>query len=86
MYIRFAFSYLLPNPLSFIVRKYVEGLQEATQLLDLLAAGGSEEVEPTRAVVGRQALYADVKLLDFISFASLISFFSIFLLLPLWLE
>ena len=44
-----------------IVRKYVEGLKDSTQLLDLLAAVGSEDVEPTRAAAGRQVLYPDVR-------------------------
>ncbi|KAF8900484.1 mitotic control protein dis3 [Gymnopilus junonius] len=41
------------------VRKYVEGMKGATQLLDLLAAEGTSEIEPTKAVAGRQALYPD---------------------------
>ncbi|KAG6853480.1 hypothetical protein C0991_004096 [Blastosporella zonata] len=41
------------------VRKYVEGMKEPTQLLDLLAAEGSNDIEPTKAVAGRQALYPD---------------------------
>ena len=45
---------------SHAVRKYVEGTKEPTQLLDLLAAVGSDDIEPTRAVAGRQALYSDV--------------------------
>lgn len=44
-----------------IVRKYVERMKESTQLLDLLAAVGSEDLEPTKATVGRQALYPDVR-------------------------
>ena len=44
----------------FIVRKYVEGMKDSTQLLDLLAAVGSEDMEPTRAAAGRQVLYPDV--------------------------
>ena len=43
------------------VRKYVEGMKDATQLLDLLAAEGSNEIEPTKAVAGRQALYPEVR-------------------------
>lgn len=43
-----------------IVRKYVEGMKDSTQLLDLLAAVGSEDIEPTKATAGRQALYPDV--------------------------
>lgn len=45
----------------FIVRKYVEGTKDSTQLLDLLAAVGSEDLEPTRAAAGRQVLYPDVR-------------------------
>ncbi|KAF8188678.1 hypothetical protein BJ912DRAFT_968181 [Pholiota molesta] len=41
------------------VRKYVEGMPEATQLLDLLAAEGTYEIEPTKAAGGRQALYPE---------------------------
>lgn len=41
------------------VRKYVEEMKDPTQLLDLLAAVGSDDIEPTRAVAGRQALYSD---------------------------
>ncbi|KAG7440552.1 RNB-domain-containing protein [Guyanagaster necrorhizus] len=41
------------------LRRYVEGMINATQLLDLLAAAGSDEIEPTKAVEGRQALYPD---------------------------
>jgi exosome complex exonuclease DIS3/RRP44 len=42
------------------VRQYVEGMANATQLLDLLAAEGSEEIEPTMAVASRRALYSEV--------------------------
>ncbi|KAG6808306.1 hypothetical protein H0H92_004576 [Tricholoma furcatifolium] len=41
------------------VRKYVEGMKDPTQLLDLLAAEGSNDIEPTKAAGGRQALYPD---------------------------
>ncbi|PBK71312.1 RNB-domain-containing protein [Armillaria solidipes] len=44
---------------SISVRRYVEGMSNATQLLDLLAAAGSDEIEPTKAAAGRQALYPD---------------------------
>jgi exosome complex exonuclease DIS3/RRP44 len=43
------------------VRKYVEGTKDATQLLDLLVAEGSNEIEPTKALAGRQALYPEVR-------------------------
>ncbi|KAJ7600823.1 hypothetical protein C8J56DRAFT_1038453 [Mycena floridula] len=41
------------------VRKYVEGMKDGTQLLDLLAAAGSDSIEPTKAATGRQTLYPD---------------------------
>ena len=42
------------------VRRYVEGMTESSQLLDLLSVAGTEEIEPTTAVAARQALYPDV--------------------------
>ncbi|KAF8878229.1 hypothetical protein BD779DRAFT_1663839 [Infundibulicybe gibba] len=39
------------------VRQYVEGMKDANQLLDLLSVAGTEELEPTKAAAGRQALY-----------------------------
>jgi hypothetical protein len=42
------------------VRQYVEGMANATQLLDLLAAEGSEEIEPTMAAARRRTLYFEV--------------------------
>ena len=47
---------------SISVRKYVEGVKDANQLLDLLAAAGAEDIELTKAVAGRQALYPDVSI------------------------
>ncbi|KAE9408711.1 RNB-domain-containing protein [Gymnopus androsaceus JB14] len=44
---------------SISVRKYVEGMKDANQLLDLLSADGSQEIEPTKAAAGRQVLYPD---------------------------
>lgn len=46
----------------FLVKRYVEGLPDAskTQLLDLIAASGQGDIEPTRATSGRQQLYPDV--------------------------
>ncbi|KAF9529933.1 hypothetical protein CPB83DRAFT_925381 [Crepidotus variabilis] len=41
------------------VRKYVEGMKDSPQLLDLLAAEGSDEIEPTRVATGRQVLYPE---------------------------
>ena len=43
-----------------IVRKYVEGMEVSTQLLDHLTSVGGEDMEPTRAAAGRQVLYPDV--------------------------
>ena len=55
-------EFLVPVFMFFIVRKYVEGMKDSTQLLDLLAAVGSEDMEPTRAAAGRQVLYPDVSI------------------------
>ncbi|KIK68485.1 hypothetical protein GYMLUDRAFT_35913, partial [Collybiopsis luxurians FD-317 M1] len=44
---------------SISVRKYVESMKEANQLLDLLSADGTSETEPTKAAAGRQVLYPD---------------------------
>ncbi|KIK77030.1 hypothetical protein PAXRUDRAFT_835134 [Paxillus rubicundulus Ve08.2h10] len=41
------------------IRKYVEGMKDASQLLDLLSATGSEELEPTNASTARKMLYAE---------------------------
>ncbi|KAI6042332.1 hypothetical protein EDC04DRAFT_3058671 [Pisolithus marmoratus] len=41
------------------IRKYVEGTKNPAQLLDLLAAVGSEEIEPTKATGARTVLYAE---------------------------
>lgn len=41
----------------------MEGAKDAEKLLDLLAAAGQGEVEPTRAVTARQALYPEVRAL-----------------------
>ena len=45
-----------------LAKRYVEGMPEAskTQLMDLIAAPGQDDIEPTRAVSGRQQLYPDV--------------------------
>ena len=43
-----------------LVRKYIEGLKDSSQLLDLLSTPGSESLEPTAAAGARQALYPDV--------------------------
>ncbi|KAG6329453.1 hypothetical protein ID866_9636, partial [Astraeus odoratus] len=40
------------------IREYVQGMKDAVQLLDLVAAG-SEELEPTRATGARTVLYAE---------------------------
>ena len=63
----------------FIVRKYVEGMRDSTQLLDLLAAVGSEYLEPTRAAAGRQVFYPDVR------FSHIIDY-SFFFCLTLWIK
>ena len=44
----------------YAVRRYVEGCKEPNKLLDLLSAVGSDEIEPTKAVAARQALYPEV--------------------------
>lgn len=36
-------------------------MKDSSQLLDLLAAVGSDNIEPTKAVAGRSALYSDVR-------------------------
>ncbi|TFK73064.1 RNB-domain-containing protein, partial [Pluteus cervinus] len=41
------------------VRQYVKDMKEAGILLDVLAADGSGQIEPTRAVAGRQARYPE---------------------------
>ncbi|GJE98679.1 RNB-domain-containing protein [Phanerochaete sordida] len=41
------------------VRNYVEGSKKSSELLDLLSAVGSDEIEPTKAVAARQALYPE---------------------------
>lgn len=45
--------------ISLSVRQYVERMKDPSQLLDLLAAEGSDEVEPTMASAGKQVLYPD---------------------------
>ena len=52
-------EFLLLFFMFFIVRKYTKGMRDSTQLLGLLAAVGSEDMEPTRAAAGRQVLYPD---------------------------
>lgn len=54
-------EFFVPFFMPFLVRKYVEGMKDSTQLLDLLAAVGSEDLEPTKAAAGRQVLYPDVR-------------------------
>ncbi|KAI3619840.1 mitotic control protein dis3 [Moniliophthora roreri] len=41
------------------VRKYVEGMPDSNQLLDLLSAAGSAPIEPTKAAAGRQVFYPE---------------------------
>ena len=43
-----------------IVRRYIEGCKDSEKLLDLLSAIGSDEIEPTKTVAARQALYPEV--------------------------
>jgi exosome complex exonuclease DIS3/RRP44 len=43
------------------VRDYVEAMKDSSQLLDLLSVAGSNDIEPTKAVAGRTALYPDVR-------------------------
>ena len=40
-------------------------MKDSTQLLDLLAAVGADDIEPTKATTGRQALYPDVRFFSF---------------------
>lgn len=60
----FVLAHACSRPLA--VRRYVEGLPEAKkiQLLDLLAAPGSDDLEPTKAASARQALYPEVSSLS----------------------
>ncbi|KAJ2933461.1 hypothetical protein H1R20_g3629, partial [Candolleomyces eurysporus] len=44
---------------SLSVRKYVEGMKDSSQLLDLLASVEADEIEPTRAAGGKQILYSE---------------------------
>ncbi|RXW25770.1 hypothetical protein EST38_g55 [Candolleomyces aberdarensis] len=44
---------------SLSVRKYVEGMKDSPQLLDLLASIEADEIEPTRAAGGKQILYSE---------------------------
>ena len=37
-------------------------MEGSTQLLDLLASVGGEDMEPTRAAAGREVLYPDVSI------------------------
>lgn len=54
-------SRLPPNLTYSIVRRYVEGSKDSDKLLDLLAASGENDVEPTPAsAAGRAQLYPDV--------------------------
>ncbi|KAJ3529635.1 hypothetical protein NM688_g7830 [Phlebia brevispora] len=41
------------------VRHYVEGTTDPSKLLDLLSAAGQDEIEPTKAVAARHALYPE---------------------------
>lgn len=41
-----------------VVRQYVEGTKNASQLLDLISASG-DDIEPTQTVAARHALYPE---------------------------
>ncbi|KZT00885.1 RNB-domain-containing protein [Laetiporus sulphureus 93-53] len=43
----------------YLPKAYVEGMKNPANLLDLLSTAVSEEIEPTKAVAARQALYPD---------------------------
>ena len=53
-------------------------MKDASQLLDLLSVSGSDDIEPTVAAAGRQALYPDVRSLRFVpaSYQSLFKYLS----------
>jgi exosome complex exonuclease DIS3/RRP44 len=54
-----AYRHATSSPIRiFIVRRYVEGMPESAQLVDLLSAG-SNSIEPT-AAAGRPPLYPEV--------------------------
>lgn len=62
MHVRFVRTLLLPPVVlthRHTVRNYVEGMKDSSNLLDLLSAPGSNDIEPTRASGGRQALYPE---------------------------
>ena len=62
-HICFRYAFLLVIKLSLTprpVRKYIEAMKDASQLSDLLSVAGTNELEPTKAVAGRTALYLDV--------------------------
>lgn len=48
--------------LATVVRKYIENMKGTGQLLDLLSADGSQEIEPTKAAAGHQVLFMPPKL------------------------
>ncbi|KIM82109.1 hypothetical protein PILCRDRAFT_821006 [Piloderma croceum F 1598] len=53
---------------SISVRKYVQDMKDSSRVLDLLSVAGSNDIEPTKAVAGRTALYP-----DYLSSAALIA-------------
>ena len=61
------------------VRRYVEGAKDSSKLLDLLAAVGQDDIEPTRAKTTRQALYPDVGVLHALMWPRLTSSTSTYL-------
>lgn len=64
------------------VRNYVEGMKNSSELLDLLSATGSDELEPTRVVAERTALYTDVRYTYALNPLKFTFLGSIFLCLP----
>ena len=64
--VRTPFQYLssIPSihPRLYLVRKYLEGMKDSPQLLDLLSATSSDDIEQTKATATRSALYPDVRL------------------------
>ena len=42
------------------VKQYVEAMENATSLLDLLSVAGVDEVEPTNRTAAREFLYSEV--------------------------
>jgi exosome complex exonuclease DIS3/RRP44 len=60
---------------SFYVHHSTQVHERIYTTLDLLAAVGSEDMEPTRAAAGRQVLYPDVRFSNFLSYHRLFVYF-----------